>query len=234
MTLRADAILFDKDGTLFDFRSTWDTWAGTILATLSEGDEARWKWLTGAIGYSPEIGGFLPSSPAIAGTNREVAALMLPGLPGWSLDRLEKFLAESAETAPLVEAVPLSALIARLSLAGLPLGVMTNDSHRTAQAHLSAAGIGEAFAFVAGADSGFGAKPSPEPLLAFSRAVGAVPGRVAMVGDSAHDLMAGRAAGMQTVGVLTGPAGPEELSSLADVVLADIGALPEWLGLPTG
>jgi len=65
--------------------------------------------------------------------------------------------------------------------------------------------------------------------LAFTRALGLDPARVAMVGDSRHDLVAGRAAGMRTVGVLTGLAGSADLAPLADVVLADIGALPGWL-----
>lgn len=231
MTLRAEAVLFDKDGTLFDFRATWDAWAGGVLERLAKGDAERLEWLTAAIGYDPVIGGFLPESPVIAGTNRQVAALMLPGLDGWTLDGLERFLSVAAETAPLVEAVPLASLLARLRQAGLSLGVMTNDSQRTAHAHLAAAHVEGAFDFVAGADSGFGAKPQPEPLLAFARAVRKAPDRVVMVGDSAHDLIAGRAAGMQTLAVLTGPATQSELAPLADAVLPDIGALPDWLGL---
>lgn len=50
-----------------------------------------------------------------------------------------------------------------------------------------------------------------------------------MVGDSRHDLEAGRAAGMRTVAVLTGIAKREELEPHADVVLADIGAIPGWI-----
>lgn len=50
-----------------------------------------------------------------------------------------------------------------------------------------------------------------------------------MVGDSTHDLIAGRAAGMVTVAVLTGMADAATLSPHADVVLPHIGHLPEWL-----
>ena len=50
-----------------------------------------------------------------------------------------------------------------------------------------------------------------------------------MVGDSTHDLMAGRAAGMQTLAVLTGAAGAGELAPFADHVLAHIGDIPGWL-----
>ena len=41
--------------------------------------------------------------------------------------------------------------------------------------------------------------------------------------------MAGRAAGMVTVAVLTGTAPEAELAPYADVVLPDIGYLPAWL-----
>jgi phosphoglycolate phosphatase len=68
--------------------------------------------------------------------------------------------------------------------------------------------------------------------LAFACALGLDPGRVVMVGDSLHDLVAGRAAGMQTVGVLTGLACRDELAPCADVVLPDIGHLTTWLGDP--
>ncbi len=52
-----------------------------------------------------------------------------------------------------------------------------------------------------------------------------------MVGDSTHDLEAGRrAGGMRTIGVLTGLAGgAEELAGLADVILPDIGHIPPLL-----
>ncbi|MBC7181003.1 MAG: HAD hydrolase-like protein, partial [Roseovarius sp.] len=64
---------------------------------------------------------------------------------------------------------------------------------------------------------------------AFARAMAREPARVVMVGDSTHDLMAGRAAGMQCVGVLTGTASRADLESLADIVLPDIGHIPAWL-----
>ena len=49
------------------------------------------------------------------------------------------------------------------------------------------------------------------------------------MGASGQELVAVRAAGMKTVAVLTGMAGPAELAPLADAVLPDIGALPGWL-----
>ena len=96
-------------------------------------------------------------------------------------------------------------------------------------AHLQETGILGLFDFIAGSDSGFGGKPAPGMLNAFVRATGLDPARVAMVGDSLHDLSAGRAAGMRTVAVLTGIAPAQVLAPLADVVLPDISHLPDWL-----
>ena len=60
------------------------------------------------------------------------------------------------------------------------------------------------------------------------------PSRVLMVGDSLHDLEAGRAAGMRSIAVLTGIARAETLAPHADAVLPDIGALPGWIDAQAG
>ena len=140
----------------------------------------------------------------------------------------------STAAAPQVEAAPLGPLLDRLLAAGLTLGVATNDSEAPARAHLARAGVLDRFAFVAGYDSGHGAKPGPGMLEAFCRTTGLAPRACAMIGDSLHDLESGRAAGMATVGVLTGLAGRADLAPLADVVLPDIGALPDWLLISRG
>ena len=88
---------------------------------------------------------------------------------------------------------------------GRILGVVTNDSQKHRRARiLQHMTITHHFDFIAGYDSGFGAKPAPGQLLGFCKATGAQAQATAMVGDSRHDLEAGRAAGMVTIGVLTG------------------------------
>jgi len=47
-------------------------------------------------------------------------------------------------------------------------------------------------------------KPSPDPLIVCARRLAVTPNRCVYVGDSHVDIQAGRAAGMLTVGVLTG------------------------------
>jgi len=224
-------ILFDKDGTLFDFHGTWASWARGLLLDLAGGDPARAAALGRAAGYDMDSGVFHPASPVIAHTPEEIAEVLLPHLPGANPIGLVARMNALAADAPMAEAVPLLPLLSRLRAAELALGVATNDAERPARAHLAVVGVEALFDFVAGSDSGHGAKPAPGPLLAFARAARLDPAEIVMVGDSAHDLHAGRAAGMACVAVLTGLATREDLAPLADAVLPDIGHLPGWLGL---
>lgn len=227
-----DGVVFDKDGTLFDFRQTWGRWADGFLASIAR-DPAHSAELAEAIGYLPEARDFRPDSPVIAATARDIAAALLPLLPGRHLEELTGAIDAAAAKVPLTEAVPLIPLLSALRGRGLRLGVATNDSEVPARAHLASTGLTGLLDFIAGYDSGHGAKPGPGMCLAFAQSQGLDPARVVMVGDSRHDLEAGRAAGMRTVAVLTGIATRDDLAPHADVVLADIGALPAWLdGLP--
>ncbi len=75
-------IVFDKDGTLFDFRQSWGTWARTFIAGLAESPDHA-AALARSIGYLPESNGFQPDSPVIAATASDIAAALLPHLPGF-------------------------------------------------------------------------------------------------------------------------------------------------------
>lgn len=222
-------LIFDKDGTLFDFRATWGGWSRRLLEKLAAENGTSAAHLGGVIGYDMQNGEFVAGSPVIAHTVSEIAEIMLPHLPGTPLDRLVADMNHLALGAQLVEATPLLPLFTELSARGLKLGLATNDAEEPARSHLGKAGIAGLFDFIAGFDSGYGAKPDPSPLLAFARIVGLDPASVAMVGDSRHDLYAGRRAGMRTVGVLTGIAKTDDLADLADVVLPDISHLPGWV-----
>ncbi len=226
-------LLFDKDGTLFDFQATWGVWCAGLVQEIAAGDPGLAAALASALGFDLDEGRFEPESPVIAGTMEVVIAAVLATAPWLDEATLREHVLVSTAAAPMVETTPLGPLLDRLRAAGLRLGLATNDAEEAARAHLERSGILDRFDFLAGYDSGHGAKPGPGMGEAFCRATGLAPAACVMIGDSAHDLASGRAAGMRTVAVLTGPAVAGDLAPLADVILPDISALPRWLGLAT-
>ena len=227
-------VLFDKDGTLLDFEATWRGFVREVLEDLAPGDARLQARLGAAAGFDTGTGRFLPGSALVAGSTAEVAAVWAPLLPGRSAASLER--EANARAAAMLAAGPAAAVedlpgfLDTLRARGVALGIATHDSEATARAHMAALGALDRFAFIAGYDSGHGLKPGPGMVRAFCRAAGLAPAAVAMVGDSLHDLGAGRSAGAGlVVGVLTGPATAEELAPHADVVLSSIADLPPHL-----
>lgn len=222
-------LIFDKDGTLFDFSATWEAWAKAFLLRLCNGQRDHAARAGASIGFDLETARFDRDSVVIAGTADEIVAALHAQFPTMTSSELMAICNEEAARAPQAEAVPLAPLLTDLKARGLTLGVATNDAEAPARAHLGQAKVTQFFDFIAGSDSGHGGKPAPGQLLAFAALAGLAPGEIAMVGDSTHDLHAGRAAGMVTIAVLTGLADAATLAPLADVVLPDIGHIPDWL-----
>ena len=222
-------VIFDKDGTLFDFQSTWGIWTAQILVRIAGSDGALLGQLARALGYDTEARRVQPGSVIVAGTPMEIAAVIHGYMPAMSQTQIFDWLNKEAETAPQVLVTDLHRLTGELRRIDLGLCVMTNDAEIPARAHLASVQALDLFDFVIGSDSGFGAKPQAAPLLALADKMDIPAAACVMVGDSAHDLRAGRAAGMRTVAVLTGLAEAAELAPLADAVLPDVSHLPAWI-----
>ena len=230
--MKLRGLLFDKDGTLFDFAATWAVVTERMLDALAPDAESRVP-MAQAVGYDPATGRFVPGSPMVAGTVQECAALWTRFRPDLAPERIaemaERITEDAVAGGALVPAhADLSGFLGGLKDRGYRLGVATNDSEAAARQQLDTAGILAAFDFVAGADSGHGAKPGPGMLLAFARDGGLEPGEVAVVGDSLHDMAMAGPAGLR-IGVLTGPAVAADLEGAADAVLDSIAALPDLL-----
>jgi FMN phosphatase YigB (HAD superfamily) len=77
-------------------------------------------------------------------------------------------------------------------------------------------------------------KPFPDPLLWAAKQMAVEPEACLMIGDTTVDIRAGKAAGAQTVGVLSGFGSERELRKAgADLILESSARLPEvLLGIP--
>ncbi|MBX9445477.1 HAD family hydrolase [Dickeya chrysanthemi] len=104
---------------------------------------------------------------------------------------------------------------------GYALAVATSKVFVSAQALLEAAGLWPFFDLVLGADMVTHPKPHPEMgLLAMSR-LGAGASTTAMVGDTTHDLLMAKQAGMVAIGVTWGIHHVEQLKSAEPQVIVD-------------
>ncbi len=229
MTSPIRGVVFDKDGTLFDFDKTWGPVTGRLIREETAGDAAQEAELAKVLGFDLAHDRFFPGSLVIASTSDVVEAAVLPFTQDQDRDALRARMRAATSEVPQVVVGDLPMLFSDMTSAGLTLGIATNDAEAPARANLAQFDLEQHFAFIAGMDSGFGSKPEPGQLMGFCDQTGIAPEHCVMVGDSLHDLHAGRAAGMATVGVLTGPAGADELAPHADVVLDSIMDLPAWL-----
>jgi phosphoglycolate phosphatase-like HAD superfamily hydrolase len=88
-----------------------------------------------------------------------------------------------------------------LSERGVPMGVWTSNSARSAEEALKLQGLRHHFKVVLGRSVDFPMKPHPAQLLECFRLMGVDPARGIMVGDSHKDILAGKAVGSYTVGI---------------------------------
>jgi pyrophosphatase PpaX len=105
--------------------------------------------------------------------------------------------------------------IRALHAAGHPLAVVTSKLEAGARRSLKFIGVEDCFATVVGIDQTTKHKPDPAPVLHALTVLDVPAGRALFVGDSTHDMRAGRAARVHTAAALWGPYTREELAPTA-------------------
>jgi HAD superfamily hydrolase (TIGR01509 family) len=113
-------------------------------------------------------------------------------------------------------------LIRTCHAAGMNLGVVTGKSRRTALLTLQLLGVLDIFGAVYAGDDVSRQKPDPEAIYAILRDLNYATGApAAMVGDSAADIFAGRAAGLTTIAVTWGSPDHDDLFAAQPDVICD-------------
>jgi phosphoglycolate phosphatase len=227
-------LLFDKDGTLFDFQKSWAPINLRAARFASGADEALRLRLLAVGGIDPGNGFAAADGLLAAGNAAEIAEAWIAAGSAMTLASLtaalDRIFLEGAGS--MVPAADLPALFGRLSLRGLKLGVASSDSEAAVNEAAERFGFAQFLDFACGYDSGFGHKPTEGMPLAFCRAANLRPSDIAVIGDNAHDMEMGRRAGVaKRIGVLTGTGTRETLAPHATGVIAGIDRLEAHLGL---
>jgi pyrophosphatase PpaX len=95
--------------------------------------------------------------------------------------------------------------VAELSRRGHPLAIVTSKMRRGTLAGMDLCGISAYFDVVVTPEDVARAKPDPEPVLLALERLGVRSEDAVFVGDSPHDVAAGRAAGTRTAAATWGP-----------------------------
>jgi pyrophosphatase PpaX len=126
--------------------------------------------------------------------------------------------------------------VLELRARGVAVGVVTSKGREMTARTLACSGLTELLDVLITADDVRNGKPDPEPVLKALAELGLEdrPDEVLFVGDSPHDLVAGRAAGVRTAAVSWGPFSRGDLEATSpDHWIADwaeLTALRPWRG----
>ena len=113
--------------------------------------------------------------------------------------------------------------MAEMVNAGIHLAIVTNDDHDPARKTMALMGILPYLTHVIGADSGFDGKPSPLAAHYLFEALGVLPEKTMMVGDSATDMLFAENAGIRYRVAIEADRGGEIESLIhADFMIASI------------
>lgn len=111
--------------------------------------------------------------------------------------------------------------LAALRELGFSLAVATSKFHSSAHVLLEGAGLRDRFSVLVGADQVTRPKPDPEMGQVIMRTLGVTAERAVMVGDTTHDLLMAKAAGMRSVAVTYGVHSAPELAACDPTWMAD-------------
>ncbi|HRQ24547.1 MAG TPA: HAD family hydrolase [Anaerolineales bacterium] len=230
---KANAIIFDKDGTLIDFDAMWGGWALILAENLTAlcGADMR-AVLCEAMGYDLEkrkvlADGKLAATPMHLLYDLTVDVVIAKGFAKETAQQLVEeawVIPEPVELAkPFTD---MEGLFHHLHRQGIKLALATTDDRAPTQAMLDAFDVGDYIETMVCSDDGIPAKPAPDMVLTICQRLGVDPAHVMVIGDTTADLKMARAAGAGlVVGVLCGVSSAKDLIPHADILIESVDEL---------
>ena len=204
-TSRVQAVLFDLDGTLADTDDDYIRRAGELMRRLDfffpQHDPTQFLRRSLMVSESPL--NLLMGMPDRLGLDGPLAHLA-----DWAAEH-----GRLTTSARFVLMAEVDRLLAQLA-GRYPLAVVTARGARDTHAFLDQFNLAPHFRAVASAQTAPHTKPYPDPVLWAARELGVQVENCLMVGDTTVDILAGKRAGAQTVGVLCGFGERSELEQI--------------------
>lgn len=233
---KAEAIIFDKDGTLIDFDAMWGGWTIHLAGQLHEisGVDIR-KALCNAFGYDEAskkvlAHGILASNPMAKLRRLTVEVMLAQGLSEKEAERVVQ--QGWCIPDPVILAKPFTdirALFASLHSKGIRIAIATADDRAPTQAMIEAFDIEEYITTMVCADDGIPSKPAPDMVLTLCERMKIDPAKTMVIGDTVSDLKMARASGAGlAVGVLSGVSSARDLTPHADLLLESVDELHQY------
>ena len=235
-----DVVVLDKDGTLTDLHIAWgERYASGVAAVVEavRGNNALKAAIYQTLAINAADGRFLQNCPVVSVKIADKAIMVATVLrqSGIEWSRANAIVAEHMLPVLTAPSEPhqihgignIKERVRTWKSAGLHVAILTNDNRAGTLAELRLLGIGDVIdAIVSADDAGIAPKPAPDGLLHIAQTLGVAASRLAIVGDTATDMLAGRSAGVGLViGVLSGLGTADHLAPLADAVVPDIHAV---------
>jgi phosphoglycolate phosphatase len=231
--VQAQAVGFDKDGTLFDAVAYWRYIDRLRMAnfTVVAGIEHAEEW-------SETFGFFAPDRVdyqgvlALASTQEEIilVAGLLYRLKGWPWPRCRevagKIFADADDAMDIADAFRPQAgfpeVISLLRNQEFYVGILTSDSDRRTKACMEQSGVTEHLDFVITPDHVKRGKPEPDMVHKACGILGIEPAGMVVVGDSVVDMQMAKKAGAIAVGLVTHEGSRQWLSQDADILIESL------------
>lgn len=241
-------ILFDKDGTLIEFRNMWHQILVLVYnemkvqLSLEEGLLQELKKISG---YTAE--GFEKESPVQYLSTTEIVSIWADFLYGNSAAVRSRFtgkkealcglLLEIFENAAQDEDIPVRALDGAVAVLDYLknkkyfLGVATADTNASAAFSLKKANLYDYFCFIGTDDGALKAKPDPEMAQKFCEMTGIRTDELLIVGDSINDRRFAENAGARFIGIKTDYNGLDDPDGRNGFTVNSIKHIIETMGL---
>ena len=235
--MRLQGIIFDKDGTLFDYYTVWspvlkDSMDLVLVKLNRKGDQKLKQRILRLMGigdnniypdgliFKSNNLSMLISIFLFSIRNRITYRKLIRGFKEGYYDSRD-LLKDSLAKIPPEDDV--RHVFERLKLAGYHIGIVTSDNSESTKVCLDELRISDYVDFLSTYDDDLAKKPSPGSFKAFCSQFGLRPHEVAVVGDAPVDMrFAKRSKAGYAVAVLTGSNNVHHLSRSADVIYPNL------------